>query len=153
MALGGMTLSSLFAARAAAAPISPITGKSVIFLFQQGGPSQFETFDPKPDAPDGIRTVTGVTQTTLPGVLFGDTMQQLAALAHKLTIVRSFQTGNAGHNIIPIVGPDSLNANIGSLYSRVVGATHPDDVDADQRRPLPASGPLRRDARQRPAAI
>ena len=33
--------------------------------------------------------------------------------ADKLTIVRSFQTNNAGHNIQPIVGPDSLNANIG----------------------------------------
>ena len=32
--------------------------KSVIFLFQQGGPSQFETFDPKPDAPEAVRTVT-----------------------------------------------------------------------------------------------
>ena len=121
LALGGLSLS---AARAAAAP-STITGKSVIFLFQQGGPPQFETFDPKPDAPDGIRTVTGVTQTSLPGVLFGDTMQQTARIAHKLNIIRNYQTGNAGHNIIPIVSPDSLNANIGSLVSRVLGPTHP----------------------------
>jgi len=33
-----------------------LSGKSIIFLFQQGGPSQFETFDPKPDAPDGVQT-------------------------------------------------------------------------------------------------
>ena len=125
MALGGLTLSSLFTVRAAAPGTSPVTGKSVIFLFQQGGPSQFETFDPKMDVASDIRTLTGSVQTSIPGVIFGDTMQQLAALAHKLTIVRSFQTGNAGHNIIPIVGPDSLNANIGSLYSRVAGATHP----------------------------
>lgn len=124
LALGGLTLSHLLAARAAAAP-STITGKSVIFLFQQGGPPQFETFDPKPDAPDGIRTLTGVTQTSLPGVLFGDTMQQTARIAHKLNIIRSYNTGNAGHNIIPIVSPDSLNANIGCLVSRVLGATHP----------------------------
>jgi uncharacterized protein (DUF1501 family) len=124
LALGGLSLSSLFAARAQASP-STITGKSVIFIFQQGGPPQFETFDPKPDAPDGIRTVTGVTRTSLPGVLFGDTFQQLAPLAHKLNIIRSFHTGNAGHNIIPMVSPDSLNANIGCLVSRVLGATHP----------------------------
>lgn len=53
-------------------------------------------------------------------------MQKLARLAHKLTIIRSFQTGNAEHNIRPIVGPESLNANIGSLYARVVGAMHPE---------------------------
>src|SRR5437764_1750735 len=120
LGLGGLSLPSLLAA---AERSQHITGKSVIFLFQQGGPSQFETFDPKPNAPEGIRTVTGIVPTSLPGVHFGDTMSRLARLAHKLTVVRSFQTNNAGHNIQPIVGPDSLNANLGSLYSRVAGAT------------------------------
>src|SRR5688572_15026556 len=122
LGLGGLSLSSLFAARAAAAETqNPVTGKSVIFLFQQGGPSQFETFDPKMEAPDTIRTVTGSVQTSLPGVIFGDTMQRLARIAHKLTVVRSYQTNNGGHNIQPLVGPDSLDANIGSYFSRVAG--------------------------------
>lgn len=129
LALGGFSLSSLFAVRASAAEsvggASGLeTGKSVIFLFQQGGPSQFETFDPKPDAPIEIRTVGGVTQTTVPGLVFGDTFQQLAKHADKFLVVRSFATNNGGHNIRPIVGPESLNANIGALYSSVVGATH-----------------------------
>ncbi|MBY0527228.1 MAG: DUF1501 domain-containing protein [Gemmataceae bacterium] len=125
LGLGGLTLSSLLSGRAGAAnePPSHVTGKSVIFLFQQGGPSQFETFDPKPDAPDGIRTVTGTVKTSLPGVYFGDAMSQLAKLAHKFTVVRSFQTNNAGHNLEPIVSADTLGANLGGLYSRVVGAT------------------------------
>src|SRR5262249_17010052 len=38
-------------------------------------------------------------------------------------IVRSFTSGNGNHDIKPIVSPASLNANIGSLYSRVVGTT------------------------------
>ena len=113
LGLGGLSLPSLLAA---AEKPRHVTDKSVIFLFQQGGPSQFETFDPKTDAPDGIRTVTGTMQTSLPGVRFGDTMSQLAKLAHKLTIVRSFQTNNGEHNIQPIVSPDTLNANMGSLY-------------------------------------
>jgi uncharacterized protein (DUF1501 family) len=129
LGLGGLSLSSLFAARAAAANVAPnhITGKSVIFLFQQGGPSQFETFDPKPEAPEGIRTVTGVARTSLPSVYFGDTIAQLSKLAHKLTVVRSFQTNNAGHNLEPIVSADTLNANLGALYARCVGATRPDN--------------------------
>jgi Protein of unknown function (DUF1501) len=125
LALGGLSLSSLLAARAAGpAPTNLVTGKSVIFLFQQGGPSQFETFDPKMDAPADIRTVGDCLQTSLPGVYFGETMPQLARIANKLTVVRSFQTENAAHNIRPIVGPESLNANIGSLVSRVAGSTH-----------------------------
>lgn len=126
LGLSGLTLPSLLSARARAGEAKALTtGKSVIFLFQQGGPSQFETFDPKPEAPVEIRTVTGTIPTPVPGVHFGDTMQQLAPLAEKLTVVRSFQTGNAGHNIHPIVCADSLNANIGSLVSRVVGPTRP----------------------------
>ncbi|MFN4259499.1 MAG: DUF1501 domain-containing protein [Gemmataceae bacterium] len=125
LGLGGISLASMLAARAAADTAGvPVTGKSIIFIFQQGGPSQFETFDPKPDAPEAIRTVTGTTRTSIPGVLFGDTMAQLASLAHKLTIVRSFQTNNAGHNIQPIVSEETLQAHMGSLVSRVVGPLH-----------------------------
>ncbi len=126
LGLGGLSLSSLLAARAAAGESTElVTGKSVIFLFQQGGPSQLETFDPKMEAPESTRTITGSVPTRIPGVRFGDTLQRLARLADKFTVVRSFQTNNGGHNIRPIVGPDSLNANIGCLYSRVVGSTRP----------------------------
>src|ERR1043165_824967 len=125
LSLGGLTLANLLASKAAANTETAIGDKSVIFLFQQGGPPQFETYDPKPNAPSDIRTVTGITQTAIPGIHFGDTMQQLAQLADKLTIVRSFQTENGGHNIRPLVGPESLNTNIGALAARVLGSTHP----------------------------
>lgn len=124
LGLGGLSLPVLLTGSAAASE-SPVTGKSVVFLFQQGGPSQFETFDPKPLAASGIRTMTGITQTALPGVQFGDALPNLARLANELTIVRSYQTNNGGHNIQPIVGPDSLNTNIGVHYARVVGPTQP----------------------------
>jgi hypothetical protein len=126
LGLGGLALPSLLAGRAAASGGQGcISGKSVIFLFQQGGPSQFETFDPKPDAPDGVRTVTDTIATALPGVRFGEPMRRLSTLADKLSLVRSFQTNNAGHNIQPIVGPDSLETNIGVHYARVAGSTQP----------------------------
>ena len=129
LAVGGLSLPTLLAAKTGRASESRtaelLTGKSVIFLFQQGGPSQFETFDPKPEAPSDIRTITGTIPTTLPGVFFGDTFSQLAPLADRLAVVRSFQTGNANHNIRPIVGPESRNATLGALYSRVAGTTHP----------------------------
>ena len=124
LGIGGLSLSSLLAAGERRP--GHITGKSVIFLFQQGGPSQFETFDPKPEVPQGTRTVTGIVKTSVPGVYFGETMGQLARHAHKFTVVRSFQTNNADHNIVPIVSPYTLNANIGSLYSHVAGPVRPE---------------------------
>jgi len=130
LGLGGLSLSSLLEVKALASGTNgkpnPLTGKSVIFLFQQGGPSQLETFDPKPNAPSGNRTVGGVIPTTLPGVQFGSTMTQLAKLAHKFNVVRSFSTKNAGHNIQPIVSNFSKNAAISTHFARIAGATRAD---------------------------
>jgi uncharacterized protein (DUF1501 family) len=126
LGLAGLRLPSLLAAERTEHRPAHVTGKSVVFLFQQGGPSQFETFDPKPDAPEGVRTLTGIIRTTIPGVRFGETMPRLAALADRLTVVRSFQTNNGEHNIVPIVSRDSLDATVGAVYSRVVGSVCPD---------------------------
>jgi hypothetical protein len=111
----------------AAKSIQPglVKDRSVVFLFMHGGPSQTETFDPKMDQPSGIRSATGEISTSLPGVTFGSTFPKLAKLAHKLAIIRSFTTGTGAHDIKPIVGKNSLGANIGSLYARVAGANDP----------------------------
>src|SRR4029077_12642330 len=62
---------------------------SVVFIFQSGGPSQHETLDPKPDAPEGIRGEYGTTQTRLPGVRFCEYLPRLAARADRFAIVRT----------------------------------------------------------------
>ena len=69
LGLGGLSLSSLLELKALASGTNgkpnPLTGKSVIFLFQQGGPSQLETFDPKPKLaadhgkPSGVKQLLG----------------------------------------------------------------------------------------------
>jgi hypothetical protein len=126
LGLGGLTLPDLLRARAeSSAANRPVTGKSVIFLFLHGGPSQVETFDPKMSAPEGIRSVTGEIATALPGVTFGSTFTNLAKLADRLAVVRSYQPGDASHDIKPIVHRDTLNANLGSIYARVAGMNHP----------------------------
>ena len=126
LGLGGLTLSQLLGWKAAAAQAGiPLKDKSVVFLFMHGGPPQQETFDPKMDAPAEIRSSTGEVKTTIPGVTFGGTFQKLAQRAHRLAIVRSYTTGNGNHDIKPIVGQDSLNANLGALYSRIAGANVP----------------------------
>ncbi len=126
LGLGGFQLSSLLQNRAHASSTIPVVkDKSVIFLFLHGGPSQTETFDPKMTAPVGIQSATGELQTKLPGVTFGGTFPKLSMLTDKLSIVRSFVTGDGNHDIKPIVGRDTLNANLGSLYARVAGTNRP----------------------------
>jgi hypothetical protein len=126
LGLGGLALPQLLAARAAAAESkSALTNKSVVFLFQHGGPSQIETFDPKMSAPEGVRSVTGQVATTLPGVTFGSTFTKLARLANKMAVVRSYVPGDGNHDAKPVVHRATLGANLGSFYGRVVGMNHP----------------------------
>jgi len=127
LGFGGLALPQLLAAKAAASTTGkPITtGKSVIFLLQHGGPTQFETFDPKLDVPEGVRTVGGVTRTSVPGVTFGASMEKTAKLAEHLAVVRSYATGSGSHSLRPIVSEASRDANIGSIYSRLAGANDP----------------------------
>ena len=125
LGLGGLTLSQLLSANstANASTENILKGRSVIFLFLHGGPSQTETFDPKMTAPPGVRSVNGEIKTSIPGVTFGSSFPKLAKLAHKFSVVRSFHTGDGKHDIKPIVSRYSADANLGSLYARIAGLT------------------------------
>ena len=46
------------------------TAKSVVFLYQFGGPSHVDTLDVKPNAPAGIRSQFGTIETSCPGIRF-----------------------------------------------------------------------------------
>ncbi len=122
LALGGLTLSTL--ARAAETG-GLVKDRSVILLFLHGGPSQIETFDPKMSAPSDIRSTTGEVATKLPGITFGGSFPKLAALADRVTVVRSFSTGDANHDIKPAVSKVTFGAGLGSIYARVAGINHP----------------------------
>jgi hypothetical protein len=92
MSLFGMGLADLARLESQAADSSGTArgpAKSVVFIFQSGGPSQHETFDPKPAAPEGIRGEYGTTQTSLPGINFCEYLPKLAARAHRFSLVRT----------------------------------------------------------------
>lgn len=126
LGLCGLSLQQLFSLQTQAGESKNLlTGKSVVFLFQHGGPSQFETFDPKMNAPAEVRSSTGEIATRIPGITFGSTFGRLASLADKFTIVRSFVPGDANHDAKPIVHRDTLGGNLGSYYSRIVGTSNP----------------------------
>lgn len=129
LSLFGMSMSPLLAGQGAwAAPglKEYVTGKSVVFLFLGGGPSHIELFDPKMTAPSEIRSITGEVKTVHSGITFGGTFPQLAKLADKFSIVRSFQSRNGGHEYVSVTTANNpLKAALGALYGRVVGTNHP----------------------------
>ncbi len=131
LALGGLALPWLIPTARGGTKLSeagkPVTDKSVVFVFCHGGPSQFETFDPKMTAPAEIRSATGEIPTAVPGVTFGSSFPKLAARADRLAVVRSFVPGDANHDIKTIVGKDSHMANIGSAYASAAGSALPDN--------------------------
>jgi hypothetical protein len=63
--------------------------KACILLFLFGAPSQHETFDPKPEAPDEIQGELKAIPTSLPGVPFCEGLPRTAQIADRLTVIRS----------------------------------------------------------------
>jgi hypothetical protein len=70
--------------------------------------------------------VGDVISTSIPSVQFGGAMSQLAKLAHKFNVVRSYSTKNGGHNIQPIVSNYSKQAAISTHFAKIAGATRAD---------------------------
>src|SRR4051812_9284903 len=62
-----------------------------------GGPSHYETFDPKPGAPLEIRGDFKAISTKVPGVQFSEAVPKLADVADKLTVVRSICHKDPNH--------------------------------------------------------
>lgn len=127
LGMGGLTLAHLLRAKASGSELgSAVRGKSVVFLFLNGGPSHIESFDPKMTAPSEIRAIFGEVQTKLPGVTFGAHFPKMAALADRISLVRSYGSGNGGHTYQQVAsGNNRTKATMGALYSRIVGTNHP----------------------------
>jgi hypothetical protein len=127
---------------------------SVVWLWLAGGPSQIETFDPKPDAPAEIRSTTGSVRSKLPGVHLGGTFERVAASADKFAFVRSFAHGDSGHGggthwvmtgyDYPAAdnGAAPIRPGLGSVLARYRGPTGPGGLPTYVRfRDIVADGP------------
>jgi hypothetical protein len=95
LGLAGLSLPDLLRHEAqAAAPVKRDgTGfgraRSVLMLYLQGSPSHIDTWDPKPDAPDGIRGEFKPIATNAPGMYLTEVLPQLARQAHRFALIRS----------------------------------------------------------------
>lgn len=134
LGIAGLSLSDLLKLRSeASAEGTSLRKTSVIFLELAGGPTQFETYDPKPLAPVEYRGEFGVTQTVQAGVQFCELMGQQATVMDKLAIVRSITHDSNSHDPSshltqtgyykkgPKGGPAQMPC-IGSVAARLRGA-------------------------------
>ena len=99
----GLTLSKLLAAEQNAVGNAAVRkragrAKSIIFLYQFGGPSHVDTFDMKPNAPDGIRSLFGQIDSAIPGVRVCEHLPETAKVLDKVTLVRTVFHSMKNHN-------------------------------------------------------
>ncbi len=147
LGLGGLLAGGLTAAlRASTASASGHDGAAplakqadaCILIWMDGGPSHYETFDPKPDAPLEIRGQFSTIATQTPGIHFSQPMKRLAAISDSLAVVRSIRhdQGNhgAGNHYMMTGAPPripvgcgafvSFHPSLGSVVSHQIGAPH-----------------------------
>jgi hypothetical protein len=96
----GFGFTDLLRLRAQAAEATGKVGPrqvNCILIWMDGGPSHYETFDPKPDAPSEIRGEYTTIPTSVPGVHFSEVVPNLAKVADKMTIIRSICHKDPNH--------------------------------------------------------
>ena len=66
-------------------------------VWQPGGLSHVDSYDPKPDSGSEYRGPFKLISTRVPGLQFTELMPRQAAIADKLVVLRSMRNGAAGH--------------------------------------------------------
>lgn len=114
----GLTLGSMLKMQAQAEETKIAGGpgwgkaKSVVLIYLQGGPSHLDLWDPKPDAPDNVKSIFQPIATKLPGVNFTEILPKLAQINDKFTMIRSL-----GYT------PNGLFNHTAAIYQMMTGYT------------------------------
>ncbi|MBO93408.1 MAG: hypothetical protein CMI32_00725 [Opitutales bacterium] len=137
LGMTGLTLADFLKAESQADPSKTSRDKAVIILWKRGGPSQHETWDPKPDAPQAYRGAFGAMPTKVPGIHICDLLPKCAKVMDKFSIIRTLHHTDAGHSAgdqIMFTGypPSKANPNenvypsCGSIVAKQMGHLNPD---------------------------
>src|SRR5262245_1995771 len=149
LALGGLTLAEVAAARGAARTRSDT---AVILLYCLGGASHLETYDLKPDGPDQMRSVFRPIATRVPGMDVCELLPLQAQVADRFSLIRSLHhtvnihndgsitvlTGKQPTVADPTSTATSEHPDFGMIASRVRGP-HPDALPQYVAAPYPFS--------------
>lgn len=125
----GLGLSSILGSSASTA--QPRKAKACILLFMWGGPSQLDTWDPKPDAPDEVRGEFGTIATVTPGLRISEHFPKLSTRTDKLAVIRSMVHTDVAH--------------LSSVHHLMTGRLAPrpnSDADAPSRNDTPHVGSM-----------
>ncbi|MEO7653133.1 MAG: DUF1501 domain-containing protein [Bryobacteraceae bacterium] len=91
LAFGGLNLRTLLATESARSE------RACIVIFQNGGASQLDFFDPKPEAPSEVRGSFGSVPTSVPGIHFSGLLPRTAKTLNKFAVIRSMHSDEAIH--------------------------------------------------------
>ena len=130
LSMFGLTLADLL--RAETSQPSKKSKRSVILIWQHGGPSQLDTFDMKPEVVEEVRGPYQSISTTLPGLQICELMPYHAQIMDKCTVIRSFTHGNGDHwaaahwmltGYLGATGGDRVprNPSMGAISSHLLG--------------------------------
>jgi hypothetical protein len=99
--------------------------KSIVVVWLWGGPSQLDTFDPKPHAPAAYRGPFSTIATRTPGIRFCELLPKLAERSQQFSLVRTNRNLSADHLIAGSIGlsggpaqPTQYPPNFGSIVAR-----------------------------------
>ncbi len=95
----GLSLPEVLRAQALESAKPKGKGVSCILLWLSGGPSQLETFDPKPDAPAEIRGEFKTISTGVPGVHFTEYLPRVAKQFKNFSVIRSLTHNQGTHGL------------------------------------------------------
>ncbi len=126
---GSIPLMSLGMGQVQAAKAATKSDMNCILLFLVGGPSQIDTFDPKPNAPSEIRGPFQPIQTNVPGIEISEIFPRLAGMMDKVSLVRSIYhqataVHDTGYQMMQtgrLFGPGLEHPHYGSVLSYVKG--------------------------------
>ena len=137
LGLAGLTLADQLRQQSQAAQSGKSSNKkSVIVYWLDGGPTQFETYAPKPEAPVEYRGPLGSIESNVPGIRLGELMVEHAKVMDKVSLIRSIHHNNGDHFAAAhwmITGYHGSNAanrdpqypGLGAVVARMKGSNQP----------------------------
>ena len=122
LSLLGLSLPEVWKSQAAVKASAASRELSCIFLWLDGGPSHFETFDPKPNTSDSVRGPYGTIKTSVPGVHFCELLPMLAERMNQFAVIRSMTHADAAHapNIM-MTGYSGKTTSHGAVVTKMLG--------------------------------
>jgi uncharacterized protein (DUF1501 family) len=121
LSIGGLTLADLLRLRAHGAAEAGASGRAIIMVYLNGGPSHVDLYDLKPDAPVEYRGEFKPIHTNVPGVHMCELMPLQAKIADKLAIIRNMKFSQQGHTPPELYTGflDGQRPSIGSVVSKL----------------------------------